>query len=199
MDAARGTALLPGWQAVLDFWFDAAHVPLWFMKDEAFDRAIRDRFAPLVAAAVEGALASWERAAPSCLALLVVLDQFPRNAWRGDRRAFGGDHAALAVARRALARGLDREVPLARRRFFYLPLEHSESLADQEESCALFRRLAAEAGPADRAWAAEQVLYAERHREIIARFGRFPHRNAILGRPATPKEQAFLSEPMSSF
>ncbi|MBX6321795.1 MAG: DUF924 domain-containing protein [Rhodospirillaceae bacterium] len=194
-----GGATLPGWAEVLDFWFDAAHAPLWFKKDEAFDRAIRARFAPLVTAAVDGGLATWEDAAPSCLALLIVLDQFPRNAWRGTPRAYCGDARALAVARRALARGFDRAVPIGQRRFFYLPLEHSEDLADQEESCALFRRLAAEAAPADRASAEEQLLYAERHREIIARFGRFPHRNAILGRASTPAEVAFLAEPMSSF
>jgi uncharacterized protein (DUF924 family) len=191
--------VLPSWQEMLDFWFDPAHAPLWFKVDAAFDAAIGARFAALIEAAASGGLAAWEEAPESTLALLIALDQLPRNAWRGSPRAFMGDAQARAVARRALARGFDRRVPLQSRRFFYLPLEHSEDHADQVRCCALFAEMAAEAGEADRAWTREQCVYAERHREIIERFGRFPHRNAILGRASTPEEQAFLQEPMSSF
>jgi uncharacterized protein (DUF924 family) len=198
----RGTvpqAALAAWQDLLAFWFDGSHAPLWFKTDAAFDARIRERFTPLIEAALGGALADWEGAPGSCLALLIVLDQLPRNAWRGTPRAFCGDAAARAVADRALVRGFDSRMPLRRRLFFYLPLQHSEALADQRLCCDLLARMAEEAGEADRKWMKEQVRDAERHREIIERFGRFPHRNAILARPSTPQEAAFLSEPMSSF
>jgi uncharacterized protein (DUF924 family) len=190
---------LSTWQDLLEFWFDGGHVPLWFKTDAAFDARIRERFTPLIEAALGGALAEWESAPDSCLALLIVLDQLPRNAWRGTPRAFCGDVAARAVADRALACGFDSRMPLQRRQFFYLPLEHSETLADQQRCCVFVARMAEEAGEADREWTKKQVRYAERHREIIERFGRFPHRNAIFARPSTPEEAAFLMDPMSSF
>lgn len=192
-------AALPTWQDVLDFWFAAEHRPLWFKTEPSFDAAIRERFGPLVDAAIAGRLADWEAAPDSCLALVILLDQFPRNAWRGTPRAFSGDAMARAVARRAVDRGTDWAVPLDRRHFFYLPFEHSEDLADQERSCALFYAWAEEFPEAERAEVNEQLRYVDRHKEIIERFGRFPHRNAILGRASTPEEEAFLKEPMSSF
>jgi uncharacterized protein (DUF924 family) len=191
---------LPGWQEVLDFWFAAEHMPLWFKPEPAFDAAIRERFGALIEAANAGRLTAWEAAPHACLALLIALDQLPRNAWRGTARAFSCDATARAVATRAVERGLDRQVPPARRGFFYLPFEHSEDLADQQRGCALFARLAQDAdSEPDKAWTSEQLRYAVRHKEIIERFGRFPHRNALLGRPSTPAEEAFLKEPMSSF
>jgi uncharacterized protein (DUF924 family) len=199
MSAAPPAPALPGWRELLAFWFDPANAALWFETDPGFDARVRERFAPLIGAAVAGALDGWAEAPEPCLALLIALDQLPRNAWRGTPRAFCGDARALAAADRALARGFDARVPLARRRFFYLPFEHSEALADQQRCCSLFARMAQEAGEPDRGWTAEQVRYAERHREIIERFGRFPHRNAVLARPSTPAEDAFLREPMSSF
>jgi uncharacterized protein (DUF924 family) len=199
MSDASAELALPTWQEVLDFWFDKAHAPLWFKVDTDFDSRIRARFTPLIEAAVAGELAAWEEAPRSCLALLIVLDQMTRNAWRGTPRAFCGDARGLEVADRALARGFDGHVPLSWRRFFYLTFEHSENLAHQQRCCVLFQRLVDDAPEKDRAWAAEQMRYVERHREIIERFGRFPHRNAILSRPSTPEEEAFLKEPMSSF
>jgi uncharacterized protein (DUF924 family) len=199
MSDASAELDLPTWQEVLDFWFDKAHARLWFVVDPDFDNRIRARFTPLIEAAVAGELAAWEETSRSCLALLVLLDQMTRNAWRGTPRAFCGDARALAVADRALARGFDKQVPLSWRRFFYLPFEHSENLADQQRCCVLFGRIVEDASEKDRGWAADQMRYVERHREIIERFGRFPHRNAILARPSTPQEEAFLKEPMSSF
>ena len=199
MTAAPATVALPDWRDLLTFWFDAAHTPLWFKVDPGFDARIRERFTALVGAAVAGALDGWQDAPEPCVALLIVLDQLPRNAWRGTPRAFCGDARALAVADRALARGFDATMPAAQRRFFYLPFEHSESRADQRRCCTLFARMADEAGEADRGWAREQLRYADRHREIIERFGRFPHRNAILARPSSAAEVEFLKEPMSSF
>lgn len=190
---------LPAAQDVLDFWFDPAHVKKWFATDPAFDAAIRDRFGALCEAANAGRLAAWEQAPDSALALVIALDQFPRNAWRKTPRAFGCDAMARAVAARAIERGFDKQVPLARRHFFYLPLEHSEDLADQERCLRLFTEWT-EAHPDEaRDRAREQLRYVDRHKEIIERFGRFPHRNAILGRPSTPEEEAFLKEPMSAF
>ena len=129
-----------------------------------------------------GKLSGWEQTAEGALALILVLDQFPRNMFRGDARAFAADPLARAVAERALARGFDRSMALSDRQFLYLPFEHSETLADQERCCALFRST----GDAD------LLKWAELHADIIRRFGRFPHRNAMLGRATTLEEQAFL-------
>ena len=154
----------------------------WFKKDTAFDDEIRTRFLETHEAAVAGKLSGWEQTAEGALALTLVLDQFPRNMFRGDARTFAADPLARAVAGRALARGFDRPMALSDRQFFYLPFEHSEMLADQERCCALFRST----GDAD------LLKWAELHADIIRRFGRFPHRNAVLGRATTPEEQAFL-------
>ena len=178
-------------QEVLDFWFgrDAergkAH-KRWFEKDAAFDAEILRRFSTLYADQLRDA--GWLSEPSPCLARIVVLDQFPRNMFRGSPRAFEGDPLALATAREALAQGFDRNWLRVEKIFAYLPFEHSEALADQELACELMRPLGG-----------EQYDYALRHKAIIERFGRFPHRNAILGRESTPQEIEFLKQPGSGF
>jgi uncharacterized protein (DUF924 family) len=166
---------------VLRFWCDAGP-DRWFTKTDAFDAAIREQFLATYEAAATGALSDWEGMADGALALVIVLDQFARNMFRNDARAFAADPMARAVADRAIARGHDREIAPRERQFFYLPFEHCETLANQRRCVALFRAL----GDAD------MIKWAELHADIIRRFGRFPHRNAILGRATTPAEQAFL-------
>ena len=168
-------------ESVLAFW-RAAGPEKWFEKDAAFDDAIRARFLETYEAAAAGKLSDWEQTAEGALALAIVLDQFPRNMFRGDARTYAADPLARAVAERALARGFDRQVPPPQWQFFYLPFEHSESLPDQERCCALFRSTGD----------ANLLKWAQSHADIIRRFGRFPHRNAVLGRATTPEEQAFL-------
>jgi uncharacterized protein (DUF924 family) len=174
---------------VLAFWFAPGNETRWFRADPAFDAEIGRRFAGLVDAARAGQLASWAATPDGSLALCVLLDQFPRNIWRGTPRAFACDAEARRVAADAIAAGHDRRVPTERRTFFYLPFEHSEDLTDQERCLALMRQLD------DR----DQLHWAERHHAVITRFGRFPHRNAILGRPSSPEESEFLGRPRSSF
>jgi uncharacterized protein (DUF924 family) len=168
-------------QDVLAFWREAGQEK-WFGKDDGFDAAIRRRFLALYETAAAGRLAHWEAAPDGALALVLALDQFPRNLFRGDARAYATDAAAREVARRAIARGFDREVSDNLRTFFYLPFMHSEELADQERCVALYRALGDD----------YSLKYAEDHAEIIRRFGRFPHRNRMLNRETTPEEQAFL-------
>lgn len=180
---------------VLDFWFGSrdARRPEWFARDTAFDRLVARRFADLYYAAAEGKLDHWAGSADGALALVLLLDQFPRNIFRGDRRAFSTDGQARAIARRAIDRGFDKQMSPLRRQFFYLPFEHSEDRRDQVLAVELTRELpdATQAGSAHD--------WAVRHRDVIERFGRFPHRNAILGRGSTPEERAFLNQPGSSF
>jgi len=185
---------------VLRFWFRgdrAAFRPEWFAKDDAFDAAIRDRFAPLAEAAREGAHDDWAATPEGALALLLALDQFPRNLHRGTAGAFASDAHALAVARGAvLTRRLDLALSPTERMFLYLPFEHAERLAEQDLSVALFEGLRDHAphnGPEG------AVGYAWRHREVILRFGRFPHRNAALGRDSTPAELTWLAQPGAGF
>ncbi len=185
---------------ILDFWFGAPGSPehgrprpVWFQADPDFDAAIRERFAETQARAAAGALDHLQESARGGLALVLLLDQFPRNLFRRDPRAYACDAKARAVAGRLLDAGLDRELPPIERRFLFLPFEHSEDLEDQNRSVALFRALAEETGDDT------SIYWAERHHEIIARFGRFPHRNAVLGRETTPAEAEFLKEPNSSF
>ena len=168
-------------QDVLTFW-RAAGPPKWFRKSADFDHEITQRFLACHEDAAAGRLADWEATPEGALALLILLDQFPRNMFRDSARAFATDPLARAVAERAVARGLHRQMPSGERMFFQLPFEHSENLADQERSLALSREI--NGGKAD--------SYAEGHADIIRRFGRFPHRNAALGRLTTPQEQAFL-------
>lgn len=174
---------------VLDFWFDPANRPFWFEKSEAFDAAFTGRLLPLHEAALAGRLRAWEESAAGVLALCILLDQLPRNAFRGQARAFASDGEARRIARIALKRGDDLAATPDQRLFLYLPFEHSELLADQYLSEALFAALG-DPGLLD---------YARRHREIVERFGRFPHRNAALDRASTAEEEAFLRQPGSSF
>ena len=151
-------------------------------RTPAFDDEIRERFLATYEAAAAGQLSDWEQSVEGALALLILLDQFPRNMFRGDARAFATDPLARAIAAGAIVRGFDSQVPKELRNFFYLPFEHSEDLADQER-CIAFNKAAGDA---------ENLKWAEIHADIIRRFGRFPHRNAVLGRSTTPEEQAFL-------
>lgn len=175
------------WQPILNFWLTEVGPEGWYKPPEGLDARIRDLFAAQCDAAREGRLDSWATHAGGTLALLILLDQFPRNVWRGTARAFGSDHVALRVAKAAIGRGLDLNVPEPQRQFFYLPLEHSESLADQERCVRLMLMRLPEGG-------ADILPYAILHREVIRRFGRFPSRNAALGRPDTAAEVAYRAE-----
>ncbi|HWA44305.1 MAG TPA: DUF924 family protein [Hypericibacter adhaerens] len=185
---------------LLEFWLSDYARPLWFEKNAAFDAEIRHRFSGWIEPAAQGRFADWERRPDTALALVVLLDQFPRNIHRESPRAYLHDAVTLAIAMRAIARGHDQALPLDQRFFFYMPLEHSESLADQCRAMDLFRGwVEAHEGDPRRGKAEEAFRYVARHHEIIERFGRFPHRNRCLGRNSTPEELAFLTEPMSSF
>jgi uncharacterized protein (DUF924 family) len=168
-------------ESVLTFWRDAGPES-WFKKSDAFDAAIRERFLETYEAAAAGRLDHWKDSAETALALAIVLDQFPRNMFRGSPRMFAADPLARDLARHALERGYDQQVPAQERGFFYLPFMHSEELADQDTCLALYRALGNPEG----------TKYAELHADIIRRFGRFPHRNPVLGRATTPEEKEFL-------
>jgi uncharacterized protein (DUF924 family) len=188
--------LPPDAQAVLDVWFgdqDVVHEE-WFRKDPAFDASIRARFGAVLRAALAGELHDWRATPRGALAHIVVLDQFTRNAFRDTPRAFAGDALALQSAQALVAAGTDRSLTPLQRWFVYLPFEHAEDRALQAESMRLFDALAAE-HPA----LADAREWARRHQVVVQRFGRFPHRNAILGRASTPDEEAFLREPGSRF
>ena len=171
--------------AVLQFWRDEVGAARWFADVPALDAEIRGRFEPLWRDACAGRLDGWEDSPDGALALAIVLDQFPRNMFRGQAQAFASDRQARAVAGRAIARDFDLHVPTALRPFFYMPLMHSEDLADQDRCIALF---AERIGPDT-----YNLPYARRHRAEIARFGRFPGRNAALGRIPTGEETAYLA------
>ena len=164
----------------------------WYAADSEFDAQVRNRFGATIRRACEGAFRDWEETSHGALALVILLDQFCRNAYRGTPEAFAGDTRALAVATSAVERGLDRKLGCAARAFLYHPFEHSEDPADQERSARLFESLVGEAPAPWRRFAADFVPYAHAHRDVIARFGRFPHRNEILGRNSTPEELAYL-------
>jgi len=195
-------------ESILDFWFgDALESPeattarnaLWFRKDSAFDERIRERFGDLPARASRGEFDSWRRAARPSLALVLVLDQFPRNLYRGSPQAFACDPMAKEVAETAIESRLDSELAPLETVFLYLPLEHAEDLASQERCVSLFKALF-ERAPAGRQSQFESFLtFAIRHRDIISRFGRFPHRNAILGRPSTSEELSYLESGGDAF
>ncbi len=165
----------------------------WYRADKDIDAEIRTRFGAAIAEARRGVFGDWERTPDGALALVILLDQFSRNAYRGTPEAFAGDAVALAVARRAVERGFDRELGCAGRAFLYHPFEHSEDPEDQERSVLLFETLLAEAPPTWREFAAGFVPYAHSHRDVIRQYGRFPHRNEILGRGSTPREEAHLA------
>ena len=191
---------MSAYQDILDFWFlpesDPGHGhsrPEWFRKDAAFDAVIGERFGATIEQALAGEFVEWDNDPHGALARILLLDQFTRNVFRDTPRAFAGDPLAQAAARSVVDAGRDRLLAPALRWFFYMPFEHAEDLALQERSVALFNVLATEPEMTDIA------QYAVRHRDIIARFGRFPHRNRILGRDSTPEEIEFLKQPGSGF
>lgn len=186
---------------VLDCWFGAPGSAthghdrkIWFKRDAAFDSMLRERFGALLEAAQRGELDGWADTPPGALALVIVLDQFPRNCHRGTADAFAGDAHALRIARQMVASGADQQLPdQLHRAFAYLPFEHDESMESQREALRLFKPF--EAHPD----CASYYHSALRHAAIIERFGRFPHRNVLLGRPSTEEERVFLRQPGSSF
>lgn len=193
---------------IRQFWFglhadDAAvaqeQSKLWWIKNPATDEAIRQRFEAYVKQATTHALDDWSATPAGRLALILLTDQFPRNIYRNTPDAFASDVFALSQCKEGLREGVDRVLRPIERVFFYLPLEHAESLEDQEAAIARFSELVRNAAPEQKAVFDGFLDYAVRHREIIARFGRFPHRNRILGRVSTPEEIAFLKQPGSSF
>ena len=169
---------------VLDFWFDPASKARWFEPSAAFDQAVAARLGDLHGRAAAGDLDAWQSSAEGCVALCILLDQAPRQLFRGQVRAFATDAKALAVAQHAIAEGFDRQLPVEQRQFLYLPLMHSEQLADQELCVALYE------GEELR----HNLRHAADHAEIIRRFGRFPHRNVALGRTSTAAEEAYLRD-----
>ena len=196
-------------EEVLEFWFgacgadgalDRARQKMWFSGGRQHDAVIRKRFGKLHRRAARGEIdAEWAATPRGRVALIVVLDQFSRHVHRGTAAAFAQDHAAQRLATAGVEQGVDRELIPAQRAFFYLPFEHAEDVKLQRIGVRLFERLASEVAPA---WRKEYVSFADyagHHRDIIERFGRFPHRNAILGRVSTPEEVEFLKQPGSSF
>ncbi len=188
---------------VLDVWFadatrDAEHARarnrIWFDADPQLDAAIASRFGALPQQAADGALDAWAAAPHTALARILVLDQFPRNLYRGDARAHAFDAAALTAARAAVDAGFDAQLHPLQAAFVYLPFEHAEAIDAQERAVALFDALVPRAPAGTEALFASFADYARRHRAVIARFGRFPHRNAQLGRPSTPEEAAYLAD-----
>lgn len=171
----------------------------WFTKDPAFDEHLRQTYGAQIRAALDGANATWESEPRGALALILLLDQFTRNVLRDSKDMYAGDERALAIARRALAAGHDTQLPWSYRPFVYMPFMHSESLSDQEACVDSFERLARQAPPALRPGFENNHRFALAHRDIVARFGRFPHRNAVLGRASSDLELAFLQQPGSSF
>ena len=169
---------------IVAFWTEAGPQK-WFKKDAAFDQTIAARFGSAVEDALSGGLDHWSETPSGTLALVLVLDQFTRNIWRDDVRAFSGDEKALEVAKRAVERGQDMLLSLEERKWLYMPFMHSERLDVQEQGLVYFQ---------DRLEDAETYKFAVLHRDIVDRFGRFPHRNAVFGRTTTPEEQAFLDD-----
>ncbi|NVK20064.1 MAG: DUF924 domain-containing protein [Methylocystaceae bacterium] len=181
---------------LLEFWFESAkmdqmatHREQWWIKDHNFDQRIRDDFKDLFDQAISGKLANWEETPLGCTGLVLLLDQFPRNMFRGSPRAFAYDEQARALTRNVLAKGFDQHLPMGPRLFLYLPLEHSENLQDQKDCITLMEALGDD----------DYLYFARKHLVIIEQFGRFPHRNDVLGRHSTPQEVMFLKEPDSSF
>jgi uncharacterized protein (DUF924 family) len=195
-------------ETILTYWFgtdpDGAalakdRADLWWSKNTEIDREIRERFETSVRLAGKGMLSSWRAEPRGRLALIILTDQFPRNIYRDSPRAFAFDAGALELSLDGIARDADRLLRPIERVFFYLPLEHSERLEDQERSVRKFTELIQMAGVEQREIFESYLNFAILHRDIVARFGRFPHRNTILGRPSTPEELYFLSQPGSSF
>lgn len=188
-------------ESILRFWFGEPgqdsyqqRRKIWFSKQPEFDQVLRQQFQPVYQQVAGGELSAWQTSAMGCLAQIIVLDQFPRNMFRNQPQAFATDSLALKLAQKTVAAGFDRQLDPLQRMFVYLPFEHSENLADQNQSVAQFQQLIAAAPELT-----DVLDYAIRHRAVIQRFGRFPHRNAILGRASTPEEIEFLKQPGSSF
>ncbi|SFR92137.1 Uncharacterized conserved protein, DUF924 family [Dyella sp. OK004] len=188
---------MPTAKDVLDFWFDPANEPRWFERDDAFDAEIRERFGALQGRASCGELDAWAETPEGWLALLILLDQFSRNLYRNDPRAFASDLHAQALAIAGITRGYDAALPPLWRAFAYLPLEHAEDPALQQHCVDLFGGLCAQVP--DEARYANYLDYARRHQAVIDRFGRFPHRNAVLGRRSTQDEESYLAQPGAGF
>lgn len=195
-------------KSIQEFWFGndaddavtaASQAKLWWSKDEALDAVIRQRFATYTESALAGNLDDWALTSDGCMSLILLCDQFPRNMYRDTPAAFASDAKALDLSKAGLASGLDKNLRAIQRVFFYLPFEHSESLADQDFAVVLFEQLASEANVAHQTMFDNFLNFAHRHREVIRRFQRFPHRNKILGRESTAEELEFLSQPGSSF
>ena len=187
-------------EEVLNFWFGNPNDEdygkprkAWFIKKPKFDEEVRSRFLPTYQQAANGDLNHWQNSPDSCLALVIVLDQFPRNMFRNQPQAFATDDRALKFAKYAISQRFDQKLYPVQRWFIYCPFEHSENLEDQRRSVQLFSTLKDDPNSAD------AIDYADRHLKVIERFGRFPHRNKILGRANTPQEEEFLKQPGSSF
>ncbi len=190
------------WDDVLEYWIGSeplANASKWFRGGPEVDEAIRERFGALREAAVRGDLEGWREDPQGAVAYVILLDQFSRNLFRGSPEAFAGDALALQAALDADARGFDRQLPPFHRAFLYMPYMHAEDLALQDRCLAAFGRLVEESPPEVRKFIQANLDYAVKHRDIIVRFGRYPHRNATLGRASTPEELAFLQQPGSSF
>lgn len=196
-----------GFEQVLEFWFgelkdgraDDAHSERWFTKNPDFDRLLADRFEALHGRIMSGEHDAWLETPRGRLAYIIVLDQFSRNMFRDTPRMYASDERALHAALEGIERGMDRDLELHEQMFFYMPLMHSESLDVQNQCVELFQRLHDEAPPPLKERVADSLKYAEMHRDIVQRFGRFPHRNAILDRTSTDEEQHFLTQPNSAF
>ena len=174
---------------ILNFWFSEKVKPLWFKKSAEFDREIKQRFFDTYQLAKTGALADWRNASKDALALIIVLDQFPRNMFRNTPQAFATDKQAVELTKYAVSNNYQQNLSPEEQAFLYMPLMHSESKKDQAKCVELFTKLGKE----------DNLKFAIKHREVIDRFGRFPHRNQILGRQSTPEEKEFLTQPGSSF
>ncbi|MDG6772857.1 DUF924 domain-containing protein [Thiomicrorhabdus sp. ZW0627] len=174
---------MPG--EIIDFWYTLPMTKHWFRSTPEIDEQIRSRYESLWEKAADGGLDEWKQTAEGCLALCIVLDQFPLNMFRGEAKGFASEDKAVEVSRHAVSNGLDLELPVDRRAFLYMPLMHSENLRDQDESVRLFEASGLESN----------LRFARHHRELIRRFGRFPHRNVILERENTTDEKEYLSSP----
>jgi len=174
---------------IINFWFEEISPQQWWVKDAAFDRMLTERFQATLNSAIQGELYIWRQSALGRLAEILVLDQFSRNIYRDEARAFLADPLALALAQEAIHQGADKEVSLSQQKFIYMPYMHSESLLIHEQAVELFSKPGLE----------DNLAFEHKHKKIIERFGRYPHRNSLLGRDSTAEEVAFLTEPGSSF
>lgn len=177
---------MTGVDEILTFWLDEIGPKGWYAEDEALDQQIRDRFGDMWEAAQSGCYGLWLTYPTGALAYIILMDQFPRNMFRGEAKAFSSDRTALAAAKAAIDRGWDMRIDEPARQFFYLPLMHSENLCDQDRCVRLMHERMPQAG-------AGNLIHAKAHREVIRKFGRFPYRNAALARPATPPEQSYVA------